>query len=113
VDVLDGVGPREREQIVATLERARMIFKLRAAKRRLVELQRLDHRAHRAVDDEDAPGEEVFQFFRCRCHCCYRTDRSDPTDPSDFPATAFSGAIARATKISTARLPLRLALSPA
>ena len=63
VDVLDHVGLGEREDVVAALERVRVIAEALAAPDRLVgELEALDHGSHRAVEHDDAALEQVAQL---------------------------------------------------
>ena len=62
VDVADDVGPRQHQQVVVALEVAVMIVQAagrRAAEVGLAEPALLDHRAPRAVEDEDALAEEA------------------------------------------------------
>ena len=54
VDLGDRLGPGQHEQIVVALHGLAVAGKARPAEGRLVELVALDHRAHGAVDDEDA-----------------------------------------------------------
>ena len=61
VDLADDVGPRELEQLVVALQVLRMVLEALAAVGRLVEPVALDHRAHRAVEDHDALGEQAGQ----------------------------------------------------
>ena len=61
MDAGDVVGPREHEQIAVALEVVRMVREPRAAELVVGELQALNHRAHGAVEDEDAPGEELME----------------------------------------------------
>ena len=53
VDAGDDVGPRQHEQVVVAPEIARMVREPLAAEVRLGQLVALDHRPHRAVEDED------------------------------------------------------------
>ena len=63
MDVFDDVRLREVEQIVATLEvLAPPVREPRAAKGRLIQLTLLDHRAHRAVQDDDALAQQLFEM---------------------------------------------------
>ncbi len=52
----DRLGLGDREQIVAALQIARMIGELLSAEFRLAEIELLDHRAHRPVEDQDPLG---------------------------------------------------------
>ena len=61
MNVLDDVGPREAQQIVAAFELLRVVGELRAAKVALFELVRLDHRPHRAVEHEDASEQQLLE----------------------------------------------------
>ncbi len=58
VDLFDEVGAREAEQIVVALQVVGMGAQAFAAKVRLLQAEGLDHRAHRAIQDGDALGEE-------------------------------------------------------
>ena len=53
--MISGCG--ERQQVVVALEVARPVGEPLAAVARLVGPVALDHRAHRAVEDQDAPAE--------------------------------------------------------
>ena len=61
VDLADHVGPRQDQQVVVALEILRVILEALAAEVRFRQLVALDHRAHRAVEDEDARRERVSQ----------------------------------------------------
>ena len=62
VDVLDRLGLGQREQVVAALERERVVLEPLAAPHRLVrEPKPLHHRAHRAVEHDDAAVEQLAQ----------------------------------------------------
>ena len=63
------VGARQDQQIVVALEILRVILEPLAAEVRLGQLVALDHRPHRAVEDEDALRERVLEapLERCRC----------------------------------------------
>jgi hypothetical protein len=54
VDLADDVGPRQDQQVVVALQILRMILEPLAAEVRFRQLVALDHRPHRAVEDEDA-----------------------------------------------------------
>ena len=54
VDALDHVRPRQHQQIVVALQVLGMVCQARAAEVGLGQLLLLDHRAHRAVEDDDA-----------------------------------------------------------
>ena len=54
MDGANDVGPGQHQQIVVALELARMVGEALAAEVGLAELVRLDLRAHRAVEHEDA-----------------------------------------------------------
>ncbi len=56
VDLGDGLRLGEHEQVVVALHGLGMGGEALAPEGRLVELVALDHRAHGAVDDQDAPG---------------------------------------------------------
>ena len=66
VDLANHVRLRQRQELVVALQmqldtRHREVAEALAAIRGLVELVALDHRPHRAVDDEDAPREQFGQ----------------------------------------------------
>ncbi len=54
MDVFDRLWLRENQQVVVAAQVAVKILETFAAERRFVELQSLDHGAHRAVEHEDA-----------------------------------------------------------
>ena len=58
MDVADDLGPGEREQVVVAPERLRVVGEARAPEVVLRERVALDHRAHGAVEHEDAFAEE-------------------------------------------------------
>ena len=62
VGLLDDCGTREAEDVVGAPEITRMGRELHAAVSRLVEPVALDHRPHRAVEDEDAAIEQLTKF---------------------------------------------------
>ena len=66
VDLADHVGPRQDQQVVVALQILRVILEALAAEVRLRQLVALDHRAHRAVEDEDARGERAIERARRR-----------------------------------------------
>ncbi len=69
VDVLDDRRPGDIQQVVEAFEvPAVPIRETRAAKRRLIQLALLDHRAHRAVNDDDAFAQQAFQMFNSVRH---------------------------------------------
>jgi hypothetical protein len=71
VDLGDEVGAGEREQVVVALEVVRVGAEAVAAEVRLGERVRLDHRAHGAVEHDDAPAAErgeAFEVGRGRGH---------------------------------------------
>ncbi len=59
VDGGDIVGPRQHQQIAVALEVGAVRLEAVAAKGVVAQLQPLNHRAHRAVEDEDALGEQL------------------------------------------------------
>src|SRR5204862_3333631 len=61
VDRLDDLGPRQLEQVAVALEALRMVLEALAAVVGLAELVALDHRAHRAVEDDDPFLEDLRQ----------------------------------------------------
>jgi len=69
VDVLDDRRLGDIQQVVEAFEvPAAPVGKPRAAKRRLIQLALLDHRAHRAVNDDDAFAQQAFQMFNSVRH---------------------------------------------
>src|SRR6185503_393315 len=59
VNLADDVGTREHQEVVVALEVVRMIAQPLAAKLRLCQPITLNHRPHRAIEQEDAPGEQL------------------------------------------------------
>ena len=66
VDFANHVGPRQAEQVVVALEVLGVIAKAFAAKVLLGQVVSLDHRAHRAVEDQDAMGELAMESVENR-----------------------------------------------
>ena len=66
VDVADHVGAGEAEQLVVALHVFVEVFEALAAILRFVQLEALNHGAHRAVEDGDA----IFQNFGQRLSAC-------------------------------------------
>jgi hypothetical protein len=62
VDAAHHVGTREGQHLVVAGEVAGVVLEALAAKVGLGEALGLDHRAHGAVDDEDALGEQCFEL---------------------------------------------------
>ena len=62
MDLLDDVRLGQGKQIIRAFQIARMGGELRAAVSGLIQLVALDHRPHRAVDDED-PLLQRFEKF--------------------------------------------------
>ena len=58
VDVRDDVGPRQDQHVEVALEIVAVMPEPLAAKIRLGELTTLNHRPHRAIEDENALGEQ-------------------------------------------------------
>ena len=54
-------GREQDQEIAVALEILRVILEALAAEVRLGQLVALDHRAHRAVEDEDPPGQQGAQ----------------------------------------------------
>ena len=59
----DDFGARQGEQVVVASERDRVVGVSVAAEIVLLQLVRLDHRTHSAVEDENAPAESVAEDF--------------------------------------------------
>ena len=57
----DHVGPRQHQHVVVALEILRVRLEALAAEIGFGQLVALDHGAHRAVEDEDAFGEQAFE----------------------------------------------------
>ena len=69
VDVFDDCRPGDVQQVVEAFKvPAAPVREPRAAKRRLIQLALLDHRAHRAVNDDDAFAQQAFQMFNSVRH---------------------------------------------
>ncbi len=101
MNIGDQVGTCQAQHVVAAFKITGVIRELSPAERFFVELVRLNHRTHRAVEDGNAAGQYFAQlFFRVGHQLAFFL----------FP---FAGRVARATKISTGRLPLRANFSPA
>ena len=103
MDFSDQIRLRNTEHVVTTLEVVAVIHELLSAKGVFIELTRLDHRAHGAVEDRNALGQDISKLFFALGH---------------WPAFllfsfGITGNVARATKISTGRLPFRANFSPA
>ncbi len=63
VDVADGIGLRQDQEIVVAADILLPIGEALPAKLRFVIAQALDHRAHCAVEDEDALARGGFEFL--------------------------------------------------
>ena len=63
VDAGNDIRARQHQQVVVALQVLRVRLETFAAVVRLAELVLLDHRAHRAIEDQDALGEESAEFF--------------------------------------------------
>ena len=62
VDAADDVGAGQDQQVVVALEVVRVIGEALAAVVGFLQPVALDHRAHRAVEDEKTSGEESGKF---------------------------------------------------
>jgi len=58
----DDLRAGEHQQVVVALEVLRVVEEALAAVVRLAQLLLLDHRAHRAIQDQDAFGEKLAEF---------------------------------------------------
>ena len=67
MDRLDQFGARDREQVVAAAQVARMVGEPVAAVLRLVQPVLLDHGAHGTVEDQDPLGRQAMQPPRDFC----------------------------------------------
>ena len=65
MDGLDDLRLRQAEQVVVPLQILRPILEPLAAKPRLLQRVSLDHRAHRAVEDDYALPQQALQLRRC------------------------------------------------
>ncbi len=63
VDVPDHVRPRQAQQVVVPLERLRVVPERVVAVIRLRQLAGLDHRAHRAIENQDALAQRLPEAF--------------------------------------------------
>jgi len=63
MDLADHVRPRQDQQVVVALEIVPMIPESLAAEIRFRQPIPLDHRPHRAIEEEDACGEKRMQAF--------------------------------------------------
>ena len=77
VDLLDRLGLRDAQQVVAALQVAAMRRIAAAAELRLAEGEHLDHRAHRAVEHQDPVQQDLLQDIAgngliCYRHACFR-----------------------------------------
>ena len=61
MDLADHVGARQDQQVVVALEILRVVLEPLAAEVRFRQLVALDHRPHRAVEDEDALRERALE----------------------------------------------------
>ena len=61
VDVLNDIGPSQREQLIVAFDVPLEVLEALAAVLRFVELEALDHRAHRTIEDGDALGKDARQ----------------------------------------------------
>lgn len=60
----DGVGLSDGQEIVTAFQIARVIEELFSPKFRLAEIELLNHRAHRPVEDHDPPGDEILEILK-------------------------------------------------
>ena len=90
----DHLGLGQHEQVVVALQIVRMVAepaRRRAAKVGLAELLSLDHRAHRAVEDEDAFAQQPLQqrgLVGRRHGAAKKTKNPFSLPPSGFRAKA-------------------------
>ena len=101
VDVFDGRRLRDRENIDEILQIVRVIGEGLAAVVSVGELQRMDHRAHGPVEDQDALSEQLFEQgprLRLRDHC-------HPKRPG--VERSASDSLIRILRTTIARKPLR------
>jgi hypothetical protein len=68
MDVEDHVGPRQHEQVVVALQLAAVVREARAAEVTFLQLAPLDHRPHRAVQDQDALAGGMFELIESIGH---------------------------------------------
>src|SRR5688572_12126688 len=101
MDAADDVRPRQHEHVAVALEIVRMRRKPLAAKVFLLQLVPLDHRPHRAVQNQDALGEQFVELIGdvhlfsndCRSPLAISTvngsfSRRAPTRTTVFPKPA-------------------------
>lgn len=62
MDVLDGFRLGEDQEVVVAAQVAVKILEPLAAKGRFIELQRLDHRPHGAIEHQDTLAREIAEF---------------------------------------------------
>ena len=67
MNAFDQLGLGEVEQVVVAFEVLPPVAEVLAAIVRFGQLVLLDHRAHRTVDHDDAPAQELFEVFRPLC----------------------------------------------
>jgi hypothetical protein len=79
--VVEHGGVGDRQHVARALEIARMVREALAAERCLVQPVGLDLRAHRAVEDEDAAGEEVAKLCTA-VRLCHRKSPGKTKSPA-------------------------------
>ena len=62
VDLAHDVRPRQHQQVVVALEILRVVLEALTPEFGLAQTVALDHRAHRAVEDQDALRQQCAQF---------------------------------------------------
>ena len=68
MDVAHGIGPAEIQQVVVAAHLAIPGVEARAAIAFFVELERLDHGAHGAVEHQDTPAQQLGELFARVAH---------------------------------------------
>ena len=63
MNAADRIPLGEREDVDVVLQIFVVIAKAVSAKARFIEPQRVDHRAHRAIEHENPPGQEVAEHI--------------------------------------------------
>ena len=72
MDLLDDLRLREHQDLGAVLQIDRVPGEPLAAEIVLAQLVRVDQRAHRAVEDHDPLGEDLFEPLSDIAHCVFR-----------------------------------------
>ena len=98
MDGLDDLRLRQAEQVVVPLQILRPILEPLAAKPRLVQLVSLDHRPHRAVENDNALPQQALQLLRSVEFSVHVQHSSVPSLPHSGIQAALGAALCRAAK---------------